>query len=69
MLAPSPQIPLPLLIVDISSARSERSSARAVDPTGEPVSRRTAPVVGSATANVVRLIPGVTRLPIGFVQR
>jgi hypothetical protein len=56
---------LPLVIVDVSSLRSDRRHPVGVDETEEVeprVSRRSR-IVAAARTNIVRLIPGATRLP------
>jgi hypothetical protein len=64
MFAPSEQMYLPLVIVDVSAQRSVRPQPeRSIAAEGSPRPSRAARIAASVRANVVRLIPGHTRLP------
>jgi hypothetical protein len=65
MFAPSDPSYLPLVVIDISDLRSDRRRAAPIDEdevVAPRVSRRSR-LVRAAKANIVRLIPGATRLP------
>jgi hypothetical protein len=64
MFAQSEQLYLPLVLLDVSEIRSERAQ-RTPSKTGEgsPRPSRVAGLAASVRANIVRLIPGQTRLP------
>jgi hypothetical protein len=62
-IAASDQMLLPLAVIDVSEIRSDRHTASPVKPAVK------ARVVGAVGANIVRLIPGVTRLPLGQPTR
>ena len=64
-IAPADQMLLPLAIMDVSAVRSDRPTA----PSENPAHRRSTRVVETIEANIVRLIPGVTRLPLGLSPR
>lgn len=57
---PLPYSPQPLAIIDVSIAHSHRPTAPR-----RPASRRVPTSIASVGANIVSLIPGVTRLPLG----
>jgi hypothetical protein len=62
---------LPLVIIDVSSLQSDRRYPVGVDETeavAPRVSRRSR-FVTAARANIVRLIPGATRLPFEPASR
>jgi hypothetical protein len=62
---------LPLVILDVPSLHSDRPHPVGVDETQEvaPSVSRRARIVTAAKANVVRLIPGATRLPFEPASR
>lgn len=62
-IAPSDQMLLPLAVIDVSEFRSDRHTASPVKPAVKPS------LVEAVAANIVRLIPGVTRLPLGQPTR
>jgi hypothetical protein len=62
MFAPSDQMYLPLLVIDVSTIKSDRRQAPP-PVEREPRPSRTAGFMAAVQANVVRLIPGATRLP------
>jgi hypothetical protein len=68
MFAPSEQLYLPLVIVGVSELRSDRAQPRRSQAADRsPRESRPARVAGlaaSVRANIVRLIPGQTRLPL-----
>jgi hypothetical protein len=64
MFAQSEQLYLPLVLLDVSEIRSERAQrlpSKAAE--GSPRPSRVAGLAASVRANIVRLIPGQTRLP------
>jgi hypothetical protein len=73
MFAPSEQLYLPLVIIDVSNQRSvraqaKRSKAAPSAPNAGPSSRssrveRASLLAASVRTDIVRLIPGQTRLP------
>jgi hypothetical protein len=63
MFAATDAMHLPLVIVDVSAERSSRR------PSTTPRSSRATRLVASARTNVVRLVPGHTRLPFESVAR
>lgn len=62
-IAAADQMLLPLAVIDVSEFRSDRHTASPVKPAVKPS------VIGIIEANIVRLIPGVTRLPLGQPTR
>ena len=62
MFAPSDQLLLPLVIVDVSEHRSVRAQAKR-SAVAESLPSRASRLAASVRANIVRLIPGQTRLP------
>ena len=62
---------LPLVIIDVSSLRSDRPYPVGVDETQDVAPRisRRSRIVTAAKANIVRLIPGATRLPFEPASR
>ena len=70
MFAQSEQLYLPLVLLDVSEIRSERAQ-RLPSKTaeGSPRPSRAAGLAASVRANIVRLIPGQTRLPFEPVAR
>jgi hypothetical protein len=67
MFAQSEQLYLPLVLIDVSDIRSERPqptrSKTAESSPRESRPSRVAGLAASLRANIVRLIPGQTRLP------
>jgi hypothetical protein len=66
MFAPSEQLYLPLVIVGVSELRSDRPQPRPSKAESSPRESRPSRVAGlaaSVRSNIVRLIPGQTRLP------
>jgi hypothetical protein len=62
-IAASDQMLPPLAVIDVSEFRSDRHTASPVKPAVKPR------VIEAFGANIVRLIPGVTRLPLGQPTR
>ena len=67
-IAPSDQMLLPLAVIDVSTLHSHRST-HTTRPVRPAARNRGAAALGAIEANVVRLIPGVTRLPLGVSRR
>jgi hypothetical protein len=71
MFAPSDQMYLPFVVIDVSNHKVDvRRAKPAAD--GEPIAVRVQRVTSAAAAvraNIVRLIPGATRLPFEPVTR
>ena len=68
MFAQSEQLYLPLVLIDVSDIRSERPQPTTRSKTAESSPRESRPsgvagLAASLRANIVRLIPGQTRLP------
>jgi hypothetical protein len=71
MFASTDPLYLPLVVIDISNLRSDRRRAAPIDEdevVAPRVSRRSR-LVNAARTNIVRLIPGATRLPYEPVSR
>jgi hypothetical protein len=66
-LAPSDQALLPLAVIDITALHSHRPTAPSLGSAHRPVAARRR--VAAVGANIVRLIPGRTRLPFGAGAR
>jgi len=54
---------LPLAVIDVSEFRSDRPVVTPAKPAARPRA------VKAVEANIVRLIPGITRLPLGRPAR
>ena len=64
MFAQSEQLYLPLVLLDVSEIRSERAQRLPSNKAeGSPRPSLAAGLAASVRANIVRLIPGRTRLP------
>ena len=71
MFASTDPLYLPLVVIDVSDLRSDRRRAAPIDEDEVVVPRvsRRSRFVASARTNVVRLIPGRSRLPFEPASR
>lgn len=71
MFASTDPLYLPLVVIDISDLRSDRRRAAPIDEDEvvEPRVSRRSRFVAAAKSNIVRLIPGRTRLPFEPASR
>jgi hypothetical protein len=70
MFAQSDQLYLPLVLIDVSEIRSNRPQPkRSKAPESSSRSSRGSRLVASVRTNIVRLIPGQTRLPFEAAAR